>query len=379
MVKNMKKLEEEIEKFNNNLCDVLNDELALEKKRISFVNDFSIDRINNMRINDFYEKGNKNTFFYRIEYELKELGEIRSKQGITISGLKKINGIYTANSKEFNDIKRNIIDLLNAAKRDNKEDIEANKINAIFKYKIINTYYPNEYLNVYSEKDLNEIINKLGIGYEKKISFLDKQNIINEWRNANNKTKEWSNYVLMVFLYTNILKKNSKRNNRIMQKERDEYDKKYRNSINEIINQTNLSKYKNTIYVDTPNKKPVLIKKNGIKVCYKRDVVVALEAIKRAGYKCECCCGRKLFKRKIDGTNYVEAHHLIPMKAQVRFKCISIDIPENVVSLCSSCHKEIHYGKNRDRIIEKLYKDRKDGLSKRGLKIKLEELIKYYD
>ena len=48
----------------------------------------------------------------------------------------------------------------------------------------------------------------------------------------------------------------------------------------------------------------------------------------------------------IHGTQYLEAHHLIPMKAQKDFlsENINLDRLENIVALCPNCHKAVHYG-----------------------------------
>ena len=74
----------------------------------------------------------------------------------------------------------------------------------------------------------------------------------------------------------------------------------------------------------------------------------------------------------------MEAHHLIPMSKQNLFE-YSIDIEENIVSLCSHCHNEIHYGENAKELIKKLYYKRKDLLQKKNVHISLEELLSYYE
>lgn len=75
--------------------------------------------------------------------------------------------------------------------------------------------------------------------------------------------------------------------------------------------------------------------------------------------------------------NYTEAHHLIPLEFQDEFKH-SLDVPENIVSLCSSCHREIHHGKNAEAIIKKLFYKRNAILKKAKLRIELEDLLKKY-
>lgn len=42
---------------------------------------------------------------------------------------------------------------------------------------------------------------------------------------------------------------------------------------------------------------------------------------------------------------------------------VSLDVEENIVSLCSNSHNQIHYGADADKLIEKLYEERKDALA----------------
>lgn len=62
----------------------------------------------------------------------------------------------------------------------------------------------------------------------------------------------------------------------------------------------------------------------------------------------------------------MEAHHLIPMEYYNYFD-VSIDVEENIVSLCSNCHREIHHGKDASVIVKKLYEQRKTCLQKAGM------------
>ncbi len=101
-------------------------------------------------------------------------------------------------------------------------------------------------------------------------------------------------------------------------------------------------------------------------------------ALTRAGYRCEIeGCQHELFIRANDKHTYTEPHHLVPMSVQREFK-YSLDIPENIVSLCSSCHNQIHYGKEADKLLEELYKKRKNLLIKCGILINFSQLKTIY-
>ena len=111
---------------------------------------------------------------------------------------------------------------------------------------------------------------------------------------------------------------------------------------------------------------------------FERDAKVALNALKLANYCCELNPKHKTFNRKKDGLPYTEAHHLIPMKFSDDFE-YSLDIEENVISLCSHCHNQIHYGEDWEEILKALYNQRKEMLELVGLKVSYEKLKEYYN
>jgi len=68
---------------------------------------------------------------------------------------------------------------------------------------------------------------------------------------------------------------------------------------------------------------------------------------------------------------------LIPMAYTDKFK-FSLDVEENIISLCSNCHNQLHYGKGTEILLKKLYDDRKEILLKVGIEISFEELVAMY-
>ena len=112
----------------------------------------------------------------------------------------------------------------------------------------------------------------------------------------------------------------------------------------------------------------------------------ATEALSHADYKCEYDKNHHTFTRK-NGKPYTEPHHLVPLSKNLDFpspvnenKYISLDVPNNIVSLCSHCHKLLHYGcmEEKEPVLAKLYKDRQKLLEDAGIKITFEELKNYY-
>lgn len=129
-------------------------------------------------------------------------------------------------------------------------------------------------------------------------------------------------------------------------------------------------------YCGKPKKKsqPVVIQGRRT---YPRDRSVAIHALMHAHFKCEINPDHPLFIRRNSECLYTEPHHLVPMAYQKYFD-VSLDVEENIVSLCCTCHKHIHYGKGAEELIAQLYEERKDALKSVGIIISKEELIALY-
>jgi len=110
---------------------------------------------------------------------------------------------------------------------------------------------------------------------------------------------------------------------------------------------------------------------------YPRDRKISLNALALAGYKCELDESHESFIKRNSNVRYMEPHHLVPMALSDEFE-YSLDREENIVSLCSNCHNQIHYGKDADKLIRTLYEKRKDKLHSIGIDIDIETLIDAY-
>jgi hypothetical protein len=104
----------------------------------------------------------------------------------------------------------------------------------------------------------------------------------------------------------------------------------------------------------------------------------AVNVLAIADHRCEFDKTDRVFARK-NGVGYTEPHHLILISKHDDFD-YSLDVEENIVSLCSHCHNLLHYGRKEDKkpILIKLLNDRKDALRKVGLEIDLDRLMEYY-
>lgn len=121
-------------------------------------------------------------------------------------------------------------------------------------------------------------------------------------------------------------------------------------------------------------RKPVI--KEGVSV-YPRNRQTAINALAHAHFACEIDNEHPTFVRKNSDKAYTEPHHLIPMAFQDQFD-VSLDVEENIVSLCSNCHNQIHYGRAADTLIRMLYAERKAILEKVGIVISLSDILEMY-
>lgn len=131
---------------------------------------------------------------------------------------------------------------------------------------------------------------------------------------------------------------------------------------------------------DEPILKPPASITSGGKKRYSRDLSVSQRALCLAQHKCELDPSHPSFIRRHASVNYMEPHHLIPMSQSDNFE-YSLDREQNIFSLCSNCHNQIHYGTKQDvrLLIEKLFNLRSQEICKViGREITLEEIFKMY-
>lgn len=103
------------------------------------------------------------------------------------------------------------------------------------------------------------------------------------------------------------------------------------------------------------------------------------KALHKANFKCEYDNSHNFFVSGSTGHNYVECHHLIPMKFQDDFES-SIDIFTNIISLCPVCHRKLHFANFEDKkdMLLDLFSKRKARLAKVEIKVMTEKLMEYY-
>lgn len=350
---------------------------TIKKKYTNFLNKFTVDNI--AKWSDpkeyvvGYGKSNK-SFCYYVEYELKELGDIRgansSKFGLWCNEkTKKI----CATKKNFNRdpvkafelIKEELINIINKAKEMTTFADFNSILSNSFRYKIIYLYNPDIIIPCFNHDDMRHFERE--IGQQPSNTYELSQKNLLDYKNDNYANID--NYEFMVHLYKTYGKSNISKT--VLKNKIDDL------IIDELIN----SDHK---LVDKYVAKPLIKTKSRIidgRKVFERNKEAAIHALIESEFKCEMDCKHGTFIRKSNGQPYLECHHLIPLCFQhnSKFKNCNLDVPENIVILCSTCHNEIHYGKNNKDLIKQLYKERLNKIKSVGINITLNELCDLYD
>ena len=259
-------------------------------------------------------------------------------------------------------------------------DIPLNEINRIIGYK--ENYFPRNYMLI-KEDNINEVFDFLE-SYE----YI---NLIENFKLEMQNGKEFkirtisnnSSFTCYMTLNSNTLKMRTSTGNeryttflnleRYFKNERVKDEVSYVKAICEWLKNKNMILDSD----DIPEQKKELETEEVI--TYPRNEQYKNDALKLAHFKCEVDENHITFISKKTRKNYVEGHHLIPMKSYSEFDN-SIDVRANIVSLCPTCHRQLHSGINTDvdKILNKLYDSRKERLMSVGLEITLDELQKIY-
>ncbi|CAA6824691.1 MAG: 5-methylcytosine-specific restriction enzyme A [uncultured Sulfurovum sp.] len=115
---------------------------------------------------------------------------------------------------------------------------------------------------------------------------------------------------------------------------------------------------------------------------YDRNIKIRDYALELANFKCELNTTHKSFVSNKNGKEYMESHHLLPLKAYSypEFKDINLDVVSNIISLCPNCHRLMHYGLEKEVVpnLVILLEDRVNRLKSAGIYITIEELKSIY-
>ena len=184
--------------------------------RDEFVTRFNISKLISMPIDDFVigrsqiDETGKNAFCYVLETQMRELGEMRGatvdKFGVWFSK----DGKYEHTSKYGDNIEdayksviKAICELIVAGNKDDYQSIEKSLIPPLFKGKILSTYYPEKYIPIFKEDDVDKFLNILDITYDvHEYNTLEKKKrLLKTFKNSHDVLSKYSDYYFVRFLY----------------------------------------------------------------------------------------------------------------------------------------------------------------------------------
>lgn len=152
-------------------------------------------------------------------------------------------------------------------------------------------------------------------------------------------------------------------------------DSNYNHSIEEEL--SSLSKSEVVVGKIIPVRPATL--KDESRTIFHRDIRVAANAIRASNYLCEINPKHQYFVSRATQHNYVEAHHIVPISTQALFDN-GLDNVANIACLCPVCHRKVHYGIDRDRLmlLEVLWKNKQEAIKLSGIELDYKELVTMY-
>jgi len=188
----------------------------LERLRNDFVKLFPLSRINTLTLEEYVvgkkinRKVNTNSFCYWLEWKTEELGKM---QGATADkfGLYcdketqeyKFLKEFTNANRALSSLKTEISNIIQFANSASLKDIKGVKLSPMFKGKILFLYYPDRFINIFSEGHVDYFIDNLGLpSDDSNIDLIDKRELVFTFKMEDSIMKEWKMWEFSDFLYT---------------------------------------------------------------------------------------------------------------------------------------------------------------------------------
>lgn len=217
---NIHDLREAQMRYERRIDKVLETREPLYDLRSSFIRYFNRNRIKTMKIDDYAsgidlpKKGFN--FCYTLEHKLDGLGRIIGatafKFGVYYGRIKSDDNYEYRFAKKFGNtyqeafekVRENILLLLSAGVNEDIDAIADNILSPMFKGKILCTYFPDRYLNIFSPDHLDYFLTQLDLDNEEIIwsDAVYKREELIKFKNQDQVMKQWSVDLFANFLYT---------------------------------------------------------------------------------------------------------------------------------------------------------------------------------
>lgn len=201
--------------FTIRLDEIIENRKSLYKKREAFTKYFNIEKINKMGIDEYVIGKGEHTFCRRIERDLDGLGRIIGstafKFGVYFGRTESDAEYIYRNTKIWGNnpieahrnISNTIVKLIEDGKNEDIKALVKSRISPMFKGKILSTYYPNRYLNIFSDEHLKYFLTSFDLDTLTSLNAdpVTKREILLEFKNNDPVMRNWSTDLFMIFLY----------------------------------------------------------------------------------------------------------------------------------------------------------------------------------
>lgn len=201
--------------FTKRIDDILEGRKSFYKKRDAFTRHFSSKKIALLGIDEYVIGKGEHTFCRKIERDLDGLGRIIGatafKFGVYFGKTESDPNFIYRNTKIWGDnpfeahgnITQAILKLIEDGRKEDIQAIVKSKISPMFKGKILSTYYPERYLNVFSNDHLKYFLKSFDLDTRNSLNAdpVVKREILLDFKNNDPVMRNWSADMFMIFLY----------------------------------------------------------------------------------------------------------------------------------------------------------------------------------
>lgn len=201
--------------FTNRKDEILEGRKSLYKKRDAFTRHFTSKKIALLGIDEYVIGMGENTFCRKIERDLDGLGRIIGatafKFGVYFGKTESDPNFIYRNTKIWGDnpfeahgnITQAILKLIEDGRKEDIQALVKSKISPMFKGKILSTYYPERYLNVFSNDHLKFFLKSFDLDTRTSLNAdpVVKREILLDFKINDPVMRNWSADMFMIFLY----------------------------------------------------------------------------------------------------------------------------------------------------------------------------------
>lgn len=182
----------------------------LEQLRRTFERRFPHNTILQLKLDDYVQgKASKESFCYWVEWKLSDLGNIQrtpaKKFGVYYSKKKnsfQITKEFKSKDNPFSAILNEIVNLLDAAEKNDGDAVRNAKVSPMFKGKILFLYFPKKFINIFSERLIDHFLGYLRLNEPgAKLDLISKRELLVKFKNADEVMKDWSMFEFHDFLH----------------------------------------------------------------------------------------------------------------------------------------------------------------------------------